>query len=168
MPDVADFVAFAQSLRALADIAKNLLDIRDGRLMDAKVGELQAAILDAQTKGLTANAGQFALLEQVRGLKEKMRELEAWDVEKEKYKLISPSPYRDGTFVYVAKQSESPEAGPYLCANCFENRHKAILQKEIRDPGRCEVLVCQHCSSDIYLSGNREPEHTRSAPRRQR
>ncbi len=167
MPDVADFVAAVQSLKALSEIAKSFINIRDVQAIRAKVMEFQEAILETQAKALAAQAEQSALREEVRGLKEKIRELEAWDAEKEKYEFVSPSPYRDGTFVYLAKQSESPQAGPYLCANCFGNRHKSIYQKEIRMPGLSEVLVCHHCGSDIYLTGEREPQHTRSAPRRQ-
>jgi NMD protein affecting ribosome stability and mRNA decay len=61
---------------------------------------------------------------------------------------------------YTLKQGmENGEPAHYLCASCYHEGHKSIMQTETRSPGRCEVMVCHRCGSDLYIRGIRQPEH---------
>ena len=108
-------------------------------------------------KILSAQADQTELAETVGALKARVAELEAWDADKKRYKLTDLG---GGMTAYSLKEGmENGEPPHHLCAACYNEGHKSIMQKEDRTPGRCQVLVCHRCGSDLYLSGIRDPEH---------
>jgi hypothetical protein len=163
MPDIAAIGGILSALKTAYDMSKSFLGVRDSVVSQGQIFELQRQILAAQESALSAQAAQTALLEEISGLKKQVAYLEAWDGEKEKYKLTKTA---GGPLAYVLKeQAESPEPDHYLCANCFEDHQKSILQPETRHPGRSLVLVCHRCGSDIYVDGGRHPEHGRAARR---
>jgi NMD protein affecting ribosome stability and mRNA decay len=90
--------------------------------------------------------------------KKQIAELEALDAEKQKYQLAQ---IRPGVYAYTPKESASTlEPAHMLCTNCYEERHRSILQEEVRYPGRCHVMVCPRCSMDIYTEGAWQSEHS--------
>jgi len=97
------------------------------------------------------------LIETVGALKGRVAELETWNADKRRYKL---SEIGHGMTAYTLKEGmEEGEPNHYLCSACYNDGHKSVMQVETRSPGRCEVLVCHRCGSDLYLSGMRQPEH---------
>jgi superfamily II helicase len=163
MIDVADFGAMITSLRAVADLAKLVVDAHDAGVRREKSIELQRQIVTALESTLAAQMAQSTLLKQVGELEKKVTDLEAWDAEKQKYKLAKASPHAD-VFAYALKEdSGSSEPRHYICANCYEDRFKSVLQIETRIP-LAEVLVCARCRTDIYLSGNPLPAHAAAKP----
>ena len=72
--------------------------------------------------------------------------------EKERYEL---QPVGDtGVLAYTLKDSVEPPEPPHqLCANCFNDRAKSILQPEQRNHGRAHLLVCHRCKAEIYTFG---------------
>lgn len=152
------FTGMVQSLKAATDIGKALIGIRDATIVHEKVVELNGEILSAQSSALAAQADQFALLEHIRSLEKQVGELEGWEAEKQKYKLIEVRP---GAFAYAPKEpAETPEPPHLICAQCYEGRHKSFLQKQLIQPGRCDVLMCLRCGADIYLTGHPYPQHS--------
>lgn len=57
-------------LKTAADIAKSLMELKSISDVQAKVIELQSAILAAQSSALSANADQAAMVDEIRALKE--------------------------------------------------------------------------------------------------
>jgi len=162
MPDALAFAGMIQSLQAMANIAKALIGLHDERVVNERVVELTGEILAA----LAAQAEQVVLLEHVRDLEKHLAELNAWNADKEKYGLRQ---IRPGVYAYTLKETTNVlEKSLMLCANCYEQRHKSILQEEIRDPGRCRVLVCHLCGADLYVEGERRPEHSSAARKSRR
>lgn len=170
MPDVADFAAAIGSLKAAFEIAKTLVDARDAAVFRSKIGEFQREILAAQSSAISAQQAQATMLENVRQLKEEVAELKAWDAEKQKYKLTKLSPHAD-VFGYTLKEQSDPlEPQHSLCATCFQDHIKSVLQVETRMP-LAKVLVCPRCGTDLYLTGHPHPQHAQSVrkpPRRSR
>jgi hypothetical protein len=113
---------------------------------------------------MEAVAAQSALLNRVRELEEEKAKLEAWNTEKQRYKLTELGP---GMTTYTLKEGmENGEPPHHLCTNCYNEGHKSIMQTEVRFPGRSQVLVCHRCGSDLYISGGREAAHSKMSPRR--
>ena len=169
MTDALAIAGMLQSFRAITDLGKALLSMRDAALIREKVIELNGEILSAQQSAFAAQADQFALRDRIRELEKEIADSKAWDAEKEKYELAKPSPYSD-VFAYVLKEdSGTSEPRHYICPTCYEDRIKSILQKETRIP-LAEVLVCARCCADIYISGEPSPLHAaaKKPPRRPR
>jgi hypothetical protein len=158
MPDISAIAGSLSALKTAYDMSKGFLGVRDSVISQGQIFELQRQILTAQESALSAQAAQTALLEEIGGLKQQIAALEAWDGEMEKYQLVKTA---GGPLAYVLKeQAELAEPDHYLCANCFEDHRKSILQPETRFPGRALVLLCHRCGSDIYVMGTWQKEHS--------
>jgi len=143
---VGEIFGGISALKTAFDMAKGLENIHETVARDR-------AIIDLQKEILAAQGAQASLIENVGTLKSRVAELEAWDADKQRYKLIQIG---HGMVAYTLKEGmEEGEPPHYVCAICYSEGHKSIMQTETRSPGRCEVLVC----SDLYLSGMRQPEH---------
>lgn len=147
MPDLGAIAAAASSIKTAFDMSKALLEIRDGTIAQERIIELNRVILAAQSDAMAAQLAHAALLDEVRGLKEEITRVKAWDAEKEKYKLTDIG---DGRFAYALKEEMTPGEPPHLiCANCYEDGRKSILQRETRFPGRVEVHRCPGCGNEL-------------------
>ena len=154
---VAETIAGLGIFKSLYDFAKALKDMNDAVVRNGAVIELQEKIL-------AAREAQTALLERIGTLEKEVADLKAWDTDKQRYKLTDL-----GTSLpaYALKEAmENGEPPHYLCAQCYNNNIKSILQTEVRSPGRCQVLTCHRCGSDLYLSGSPAPEHFKNRQRR--
>ncbi len=154
---VAETIAGLGAIKTAFDIAKGLKDIDDATRRNAAVIELQEKILAAQ-------AAQASLVDHISELKGHVTQLEAWDADKERYKLTDLGV---GLLAYALKEGmENGEPPHYLCTQCYNDKIKSILQTETRYPGRCHVLACHRCGSDLYLSGAPDPDHFKNRHRR--
>jgi hypothetical protein len=108
------------ALKSAFDLTKGLKDIDDRvRLNDARM-ELQEKILEAQQ-------AQATLLERIGDLEKQITSFEKWEAEKENYQLVS---IFAETLAYARKPSADGSIPPhYICANCYEDRKKRILQR---------------------------------------
>ena len=131
------------SLNAATNITKAMIGLRDTALIQEKVIELQGAILQAQQAAFGANEERTSLVDRVRELEETMRSLEAWETEKQRYKLQSVP--NGGAFVYaLAPETQGTEPSHWICAACYTNGKKSILQ---RGEDTRNGLWPWHCSS---------------------
>lgn len=154
MVDVASFQAAASSLKAVSDIAAAILDLRDEAKIRIKVMELQRAIIDAQSRTLSAQTDGLAQVSRIRELEQRVVELENWATEKERYELHQ---VKDGVFTYMLKESMQNGEPPHqICAKCYQDCIKSILQQEHLLIGRTHVLVCHRCGSELITQGLRQ------------
>lgn len=158
MIDVADFGAMVTSLRAVADLAKLVVDAHDAGVRREKSIELQRQIVTALESAVAAQVAQSALLKRVNELEKTVADLEAWDAEKQKYELVKLKQYvsteHAGAFAYALKEGVSPsEPKHFICPNCYEQRHKSILQPVMLDLGKVQILFCPRCRTEINLTG---------------
>jgi hypothetical protein len=138
-------------LKAASDIAKSLLDIKKASDISGKVAELQSVILSAQSSAIEANSAQFAMIEEIRNLKEEMTRIKAWDTEKQRYHLTSPWP---GTVVYSLKESMSNGEPPHwICTNCYNSGTKSILTQQQDGNSRVSFL-CPKCKVSFQAIGH--------------
>jgi len=157
---VAEVYAGLSAFKAMFDLAKGLKDINDATIRNGAVIELQEQILSAQQE-------QATLIERIRSLETEVASFEEWDAEKRRYELKQLGP--QGVSAYaVKKEAQGAEPEHWICPDCYENRHKSILQQVTRYPGAADVRLCQRCGWEIYAAGGWRPEHvgSRSASRR--
>jgi hypothetical protein len=166
-PKVVDIPSIAGSLGAIKsayDIVKGIKDVHDINIVQASISDLQKKILEAQEAALNARAEQLELIEEKRVLNEKLRALEDWQAEKQRYVLEELAP---GTFAYTRRTDAVPKEPLHqICASCYNHGQKSILQHEMRAPGRSNVFVCSSCDAAIYVSGMRFPEHGHGKPKK--
>ncbi len=159
MVDMSAVSGTVSALKGALDILKAIMNLRDAKAIQAKIGELNAKLIEAQSHIFAVNDERSALVEQVRKLEEEVARLEAWDADKQRYELADIGA---GVLGYVPKAGmEGAEPPHQLCAHCYQDNKKSILQRETRNPGRCRVAVCHRCGSDYYLEGHWRPEHRR-------
>lgn len=143
MVDMAAIGALSSALRSATDIAKAFIGLRDEALIQAKVIELQSAILSAQQSAFETQTTQSALLNEIAVLKERLAEVEGWSTERQRYALTQPS---HGLFVYRLKaEAKGTEPIHDLCVRCFNDGKKAILQSQGN-----HLFTCHSCSSRFF------------------
>jgi superfamily II helicase len=164
MLDIAAFQAAAASLKVASDITKSILSLRDEAKIHAKVMELNAAIMDAQNSALSAQLSSLAQVGRIRELEERLVQMENWEREKQRYELHEVSP---GVLTYTLKEAMSAgEPAHQLCARCYQDGKKSILQHEHLAVGRTEVLICDRCDSELITAGLRQAEQPSKSKRR--
>ena len=114
------FAAAAKGLKALKDMVSGEAKTQ------AQVSDLYDLILSAQVSAMEDSVKQSAMIDQIRELKKQIADMKAWDTEKQRYQLANA---HASIIVYALKKSMSNgELAHYLCANCYQNGQKSILQ----------------------------------------
>jgi hypothetical protein len=147
MVDVSAIGVVATSLNTLVNMTKAMKDVRDATLIDCKVFELQRAILETQQSVFAANEERTALIEEIREAKAQIARLEAWETEKQRYELKDVGA---GSLAYAVKESMRNSEPPHqICAHCYQNGHKRILQPNVSGFGK--ELFCPGCKTTISI-----------------
>ena len=130
MAELQAFQAITGSLRSAGEIAKALISLKVAADVQAKIIELNGAILAAQSDALSAQATQMELLGRIGELEGKLKGVEDWDAEKQRYSMVNAN----NVSVYVLKKSamQSGEVPHAACPNCYQRKQKAILQPLMR------------------------------------
>lgn len=151
--DMSAIAGLLSSLNAAKDIAQAMIGLRDTQAFQSKLLEFQAKLLDAHNSAFAAQEERTALLKQVSLLEKEVAQLKDWEAQKQRYELkhIPPSTQ---TLAYALKpEMQGAEPPHWICATCYENGKRSILQPETRHPGRVYVMICHTCKSVLYISG---------------
>ena len=137
--DIPDLV----SLKTATEIIKNLFSL----VKSAPSKDVPSDFVDSfntemgklNRELLSAHEGQIALLELVSELKDKLAKHETWEIERARYGL-KELPH--GGLAYSLNEAEqSVEPAHYICATCYEDRVKSILQPKLKG------FVCPRCKN---------------------
>lgn len=159
MTDAAIISAGFQSLKAAFDIGKALLNLGISAEVRTRISEMNDKILTAQESAIAARDYQSALLKQIGELEERIADLEAWEAEKQRYELKNlRNPRATQTFgevfAYCLKSDASSGEPPHcLCANCFNDGKKSVLQRSTTDISRIDFVFCQRCGGQLSITG---------------
>ena len=143
--------AFDKVVGGIKDVADIVGDVNN-RIKGGSNVESQIQQLSELTQKMLANSLamvqlESALRDKARMFEERLKKVENWEKEKERYELKSLPPRN--AFVYVLKTpSEMPGTEYQLCSSCFENGKKSILQPQVE---RMHVLYCPECNLTIPL-----------------
>lgn len=155
--DISQINTIATSLAAAKDIAKALVGMRDGHLVNEATARLMQQLLDAQNALFAHNAALLQLqAEHFKSANEVVRLKEALD-ERTRYTLVELSP---GHFALRMHQPPglcgaiSPgttEPGHCVCQSCFSSGRKVVLsagQHKFTD-GWSAALICPACGHAV-------------------
>jgi len=155
---IAEIAEGLTGIKTALDILKGLKKSGASGAILAEIADLQTALIEVQQGIMAANQTHTADIEAIRDLEAEVACLKAWDGEKARYELKSISGV---AFVYSLKASESNGEPPHwLCANCYGNRKKSLLQVQGMAE-RDKVWKCPECDSKVltgYLRGPDKPD----------
>lgn len=128
------------------ELLGTMIGLRDAKLISEKAAEFTGIISTVQQSMLVLEAANLALINDKRVLEEKLIKMEKWESEKNKYTLDEVAP---GMFACIRNPDAEPaEPEHHICADCMNNGHKYILQKN-NDSSvyASRKLTCNGCKS---------------------
>ena len=151
---MADMVlAAVTALNGLAASVKALSSLKSEGLQELRaellgqVVDAHQAVLELQSTAMTLQTEAAACEKRVAELEEENRRFRDWESERDRYELKE---LRQGAFAYVAKETgaQGDKPLPHLCAHCFQNAYRSILQLTEYE-GRTPVLTCPRCKNRL-------------------
>ena len=154
---ITEIGAAMSGLQATKDIVKGMTIIRDAAALNTVKVHLQSSILDAQEQLFAALEKQAAMSARVVELEQEVMRLKDWSAERETYQLAQ---VYTGAYVYMRKAGmEAGQPPHWLCAPCYDNRKKSILQRldaaGARPPTR--EWQCPSCKATISVGYRTKP-----------
>lgn len=153
--DMSAVASVATSLRAAGDMTKAMLDLRDEAKLREKVIELQGLILLAQGAALQVHASHSEAVDELRQLKSRLNELDAWKAVTSRYELKD---FGSGTFAYALRpDSASDEPAHLACPRCFEEQARSTLHFIERSYANQDLYRCLRCKTELALGAPQKP-----------
>ena len=154
----AEISAAVTSAKTALSIAKTAHDLTNYNDLVAAISEVNAKLMDATTVALASQEKQSGLTNRIAELEDKLREIESWESEIERYKLHE---FQETKALAYALQPDMANDEPlhYLCTTCVNKRQKTILQPSGR------LLYCPVCDKSIMTQPapvTKPPRVTRS------
>ena len=145
---ITEVSAILSSLKAAKDIAESLIGLSNAETVRTKVGEIKGKFLDAQDAIFAVNQERAALIDRVSELEQQIRQLEDWNIEKQKYELEDLGV---GSFAYRSIACADALEPPHrLCARCYQDAKKSILQSILPQVyAGFYTLRCSRCGSEV-------------------
>ena len=139
--------AILSPLKTASSLLQEAIDLRDTvKLGDVSL-RLMAQILAAQQAAIQANSEQSTLTQQIRTLEERVAELEAWDVQEDRYELKQ---LHRGPFAYILKEGQENGEKPHaLCTNCYQRKFKSHLQMSGNTNVHDRTWFCPSCEMTV-------------------
>ena len=163
MVGMSEAMAAYQGLKTGFDLLQGLNAAAKGAAINDVKFKLGQHILDAQAALTAANSAQADAAETIRQLEQEIVRLKQWEGEKERYELKR---YNPGSLAYSLKPDMAQGEPPHrLCANCYQQGKKAILQATHRTPGRYREHICPSCQSTFEMGEETESGPPPEAPR---
>jgi hypothetical protein len=150
MPDLIAIGQGLNAVKALTDIAKTIVGLRDSAKLLETTVEFQQQLLSIQKALLDAQTEQATLIQTIRDLEEEVARFKTWETEKQRYELKDLG---SGALARMIK-SDAQGTEPFhaICANCYERGEKRYLQ-DTGDLSRMPYMVwgCLNCGSKIVI-----------------
>jgi hypothetical protein len=143
---IPEIIAASQSVKALGELLKAASELKNFNDFVAAISEINAKLMDAQVAALSSQEKQSALAKRICELEQKIVELENWNHESERYQLTSLA---SDILVYTVKPGKENGEPPHkLCARCYNERKKSILQRKDKSMSGT-TFICHTCNSEI-------------------
>ena len=151
--DPSSITLILGSLKSAVDISKSMLQLKAKTDIQASVIELNSKLIEAQQGMFALNEQYTEALNKIRDLQSEIEKFNKWEEEKVRYTLISPWP-RHPVLVYHLRKSHSNGENPHwLCPNCYQNNRKSILNTD-KKKGEFVNLCCPACKARINTNYN--------------
>ena len=145
----AEAGAAVGSIKTALDMLKGVRSLKSEADINQAVIEVQRILLDAQSAAVDDKSRQIELLNRISDLEARLAKAEEWESEKRRYRLTE---FSTGRFAFVLVE-DLGEGEPHhkLCAKCFTEKRKSILQT-VRKHSGGESVYCQHCTQEMVLT----------------
>ena len=138
----AEISAAIASAKTALDIAKTANGLANYNELVSAVSEVNAKLMQATTVALASLEKQSALTTEIADLKEKLREVENWEGQIQRYRLHE---FPTKALAYALQPGmEQGQPLHYLCTACVDKKKKTTLQPDERS------LHCPECKTTIY------------------
>lgn len=155
MADANPITKTLSTLQSAYSLAKSIADLEEAHAIKVQIGELLTQILSAQESALRSQERESALARQVHELEQHIIQMETWETEKERYQLTN---FGGDTFAHLLKpEMANNEPAHRICAACFENDKKSILQSHGRNAYSQDRYFCPVCKTEFTFGVEREP-----------
>src|SRR5450432_1919454 len=129
---ISEIAATLSALKTAKDFTKAVMDSKVSTALREQAVEFQFAIIETQTAIIGIQSQYQLLLQEKDALKKQLIDIEQWNVDAADYEL---SEIHTGVFAYVFKPNEGSTTPPHwLCAKCYQNKEKSIIQRGPRTP----------------------------------
>lgn len=152
--DMNTISAALASLSLTANFVKKSIEkIKDDAVRE-KVQELLDTIIPLQSFVISLQTTVSTVNKEKEALEQKLREIENWRQEASSYELTQIA---SGVYTYTKKKTiESSEPVHYLCAKCYNDQRKSILQRVNKTMAGVKY-ICHTCKSEFL-------DHSQSSP----
>lgn len=141
-----ELVTAIQSFKTLSELLKGAIGLKNEQAIRTAISDVNSKLMDAQTVALETQEARLRDQELIRALETKLEQVDEWKTEAARYKLHELVP---GRLVYSLKpESANGEPRHFLCANCFGEHKKSILQVEN------DLWFCQKCKTSLSKYGS--------------
>ena len=139
----------SQSFQALGTLLKAANGLANYNEIVAKVSEVNAKLMGANGVALAAQEKQSALVARVQELEREVTRLKDWKAEAETYEVREVA---SGVFAYLPRGHAGKfQPAHKLCANCFNQGTKSLLQQQRVEVERQLSLVCHKCKANVIF-----------------
>ena len=143
---LAEMTSLITSTKAAYDIAKGVSTLQSEVDRNQAVSKILEVLVSVQFQASSVLAKMNELEVEKHELTKKLLELESWSKTEKKYQLKEIA---SGVFIYEHQPvNESSEPLHWLCATCFQDRQKSILQRKQKSVGGI-IYICHKCQSEI-------------------
>lgn len=141
-----DPIAIISSIKATIDLAKVVNDFTTDTDLKIKTRDLYDSMISLQNIIFSLQSENQSLLNSKYELEKKFMELESWEKEKTKYKLVEIS---KGVVTYSFDTSQNPSIpSHYICKNCYNDKRASILDPVyIQTEG--SQYICPRCKTEL-------------------
>ncbi len=147
--DIGSITAAANSMKAIADIAAGLINLKTMAEVQAKAIELNQMIIAAQQDLFTAYAAQSMLSQKVNELEAQIAKMKTWEEQKKCYKLTNPWEGSPAMVYSLRETCKGSEAAHWICTKCYDDGRRSILQPQ-EDQRGLIILVCPACKAEMH------------------
>lgn len=143
---IAASTAGAKFLKVSADAGKSFKDFINTPEPD--VIAMKQALLELQEALFDAKNAQVSVQNQLLDLQQKLQKRDRFAAQAARYELTQTDM---GGRVYTLKKDDNTGEPPHeICATCFEDAIKSILQ-----PSNHNTLLCYRCNTKVFKSDGR-------------
>ncbi|RJF94841.1 hypothetical protein D3874_03230 [Oleomonas cavernae] len=115
--------------------------------------KIEAMIDDMTDRLREAQEAVLALTDRCRELEQENNRLVQFKIDAQNYELRQIAP---NSFAYAVKPDvEHLQRDAHLCANCFDQSQKSILQLEKQGPFGMDTLKCPRCETRVMFDSGR-------------
>ena len=155
MVSMTAIMGFVGGMKTATDITKTLIDLKVTGEVQAKIVELQSAIMTAQCSAMESQQEQFALQVRVTELEQELDRLARIGAERVNYQVKEVDP---GCFAYMLKaEARQSDTAMWFCVPCFDSGYKQVLQSTGEDGASRYRYSCPKCSNFFAVRSRVSP-----------